>query len=554
MNGSALFHQVHGDRQIGGVVMSYVGSLAPASFFERRAVHEVRAVGALILLAIGLLPVEAQTRSPDGPDPVTVASTSSSIKRFEHDVTLPAASSVMLLPKESTLPDLSSVALGRTNAGTAVMLTRPKKIPNYEKFNFKAAFWQSFSENFFYHVWRVASDPGMRWNLEHKPFFHDWFASYKGFDMTRWGDGDNFIVNDVGHPLEGAVFARTFLQNSPRSQVTIGNNSQYWMSRLKAMGWSAAWSVQLEIGPVSETSIGNQGGFTYVPGCGTYSSCLDNPKYKKPPTDNTGWTDFIVTPTVGTAWVISEDIIDKYLVTPIAVNHRILGGRVLRSALEPSRSFAAFFAGQLPWTLAPPEGVTASNRSLRLPEAAGNLEAPPLGHLEFGMKFTSISLPVISSTCPGVQCRKTLAGFGSDFGYNFTRAVAFDSSLNFIPEQQGSKAMMEGLFGVRLGERTEHVGVFAKMRPGFIYYQNAHPVQGENSEGSLTRFAADLGGIFEYYPNNKSTWRLDLGTTLVRYLTNHTDPHTYALGSLLSPQYYVTQGNFQLSTGYTLRF
>jgi hypothetical protein len=71
---------------------------------------------------------------------------------------------------------------------------------------------------------------------------------------------------------------------------------------------------------------------------------------------------------------------------------------------------------------------------------------------------------------------------------------------------------------------------------------------------SINRFAADLGGIVEYYPDRHSTLRFDVGTTLVRYLTNHQDPHQYQLGSLLSNQYIVTQGNFQISTGYVYRF
>ena len=70
----------------------------------------------------------------------------------------------------------------------------------------------------------------MRYNLAHKPFFHDWFASYGGYDMHRWGDGDDFIVNDVGHPLEGGVFGRVFLIHSPNSQVVIGKNRRYWTS------------------------------------------------------------------------------------------------------------------------------------------------------------------------------------------------------------------------------------------------------------------------------------------------------------------------------------
>ena len=78
--------------------------------------------------------------------------------------------------------------------------------------------------------------------------------------------------------------------------------------------------------------------------------------------------------------------------------------------------------------------------------------------------------------------------------------------------------------------------------------------QGGTAQGSLTRFAADLGGIVEYYPRRSTTWRVDVGTTLVRYFTNQPDPHTDELGSLLSTQYIVTQGNLQMSTSYTVRF
>jgi hypothetical protein len=426
--------------------------------------------------------------------------------------------------------------------------------PQSTKFDLKGAFWQSFGVTFFFEAWRVAFDPGMRWDIAHKPFFHDWFVSYGGYNMKRWGDGDDFVVNDVGHPLEGAVFGRVFLQNDPKSNVVIGKNRRYWMSRLKALGWAAAWSTETEIGPVSETSLGNQGGFTYVPGCGTYLICLNNPKYPKPPTNNTGWTDFVVTPLVGIAWVLGEDTIDKYIVSPIAVHHRILGGRVLRSALEPSRSFAAIFAGKFPWDLPSPETNFMVSRDSHFPKSAGHLELPAMNRWEIGTQYSNISLPVVSNTCSELACRKSLSGLGVNFDYNFTRGVAFDSTLNFIPGQQGSQPMMEGLFGVRMGARFEHFGIYAKVRPGFIYYENAVPRQGDPGTGSLTRFATDVGGIVEYYPERNSTLRFDVGTTVVRYLTNRPDPHPYQLGTLLSPDNIVTQGNFQVATSYVYRF
>jgi len=471
----------------------------------------------------------------------------------------PLIASATALP-DSPLPDAplpgdrSSESSSRTNLVPTASVTVIHPLPPSGKFDLKAAFWQSFGETVFFQAWRVAFDPGLRWNLVHKPFFHDWFASYGGYNMQRWGDGDDFVVNDVGHPLEGAVFARAFLQNSPNSQVVIGKNRRYWMSRLKALGWAAAWSTETEIGPVSETNIGNQGGFTYVPGCGTYLICLNDPKYPKPPTNNTGWTDFVITPLVGMAWVLGEDTIDKYIVSPIAVNHRILGGRVLRSALEPSRSFAAIFAGKFPWDLPAPERNFIVSTPSHFPKSAGDLERPPVDHWEIGAQYSNISLPVVSSTCSEVACRTNLSAVGFNFDYNFTRGVGFDSTLNFVPGQQGSKPMIEGLFGVRMGMRFDKFGVFAKVRPGLIYYENAFPIQGETATASFTRFATDVGGIVEYYPERNSTLRFDVGTTLVRYLTNHPDPHLYELGSVLSTQYIVTQGNFQVATSYVYRF
>ena len=385
----------------------------------------------------------------------------------------------------SSLPDLpqvsdpqsesSSSSSSSASSSSSVIASQPTGVAGANgKFNLKGAFIQSFTVNMFFQAWRVAFDPGLRYEIAHKPFYHDWFASYAGYNMQRWGDGDDFVVNDVGHPLEGAVFARNFLINSPNSWVEIGKNRRYWMSRLKALGWAAAWSTQSEIGPISETSFGNQGGFTYVPGCGTALSCLNNPKYK-PATNNTGWTDFVVTPLVGMAWVLGEDTIDKYIVSPIAENHRIIGGRVLRSALEPSRSFAAIFSGRFPWELPTPDNGFVMARG-RHPQF-DSLHGKPVDHWEIGTSYTNVSLPVVTSSCVG--CRQATSGLGLNFDYNLTRGFGFDSTVNLLPAQGGSKAMTEGLFGIKWGERWQYWGLFAKVRPGFIYYEKAMPGGGD---------------------------------------------------------------------------
>jgi hypothetical protein len=448
--------------------------------------------------------------------------------------------------ESSSHPAVASPVL----AGSVQSTTTP--LPT--KWNWKASTLQSFEFTMFNHVWRAAWDPSLRYQLAHKPFYHDWFASYGGYNLHRWGDGDDFVVNYVGHPLQGAVTSRNYLINDPRSHVQISKNRNYWVPLAWSTLWSAVWQVQWKVGPFSETSFGNAGGWEYVPGCGTDLACLHNPKYPKPPTNNTGLTDWISTPLIGDAWVLAEDTLDRFVVVPIARNHRILGGRILRACLEPSRDFAAVFAGKLVWDLPQAENnFVVQSPTFKHKVKHDKIESP-LDHWEIATQYSNISLPVLSNTCSGGACRKNLSGIGGNFDYNFTRGFAFDSTVNFIPGQQGAKPMMEGLFGVKMGERWQHWGLFGKIRPGFIYYENALPGGGDPNPTSLTRFATDFGGIVELYPNRNSTVRFDVGTTLVRYLSNHPDPNMSPINDLRSTQYIVTQGNFQISTAYVYRF
>jgi len=401
----------------------------------------------------------------------------------------------------------------QADPSSTTSIVPPDAVAQSKNFNLKSAMLQSFEFTMFNHVWRAAFDPSLRYQIAHKPFVHDWFVSYKGYNLHRWNDGDDFIVNDVGHPLQGAVFARIFMQNEPRSWVPISKTRDYWVSRLKSTAWSAAWEVQWKVGPFSETSFGNAGGWEYVNGCGTALSCLHNSKYPSPPTNNTGLTDWIITPVVGLGWVLAEDTIERYIVAPVAENHRIFGGRILRSCLEPSKDFGAVFAGKFPWQLPNQENNFVMRTKPHVSKAE-DPNQPPLEHWELGTQYTNISLPVLRAGCTGA-CREPLSGLGANFDYNLTRWLGFDSAVNFLPEQKGTEPMTEGLFGVKIGERWQHWGLFGKIRPGFIYYEQAMPGGGVDHPASLARFAADFGGIVELYPNRKSTLRFDVGTTLV---------------------------------------
>jgi hypothetical protein len=134
--------------------------------------------------------------------------------------------------------------------------------------------------------------------------------------------------------MEGAVAGDIFLNNDPRGRAArFGKSSTYWYSRLKAMAWATVFSAYFEIGPVfSETAIGNEGGYTYYPGCGAYPCAHEHGKHYKPPTNNTGWTDFVITPTVGMGWIVMEDVIETEFVDRIAKDSPALKYKILRSA------------------------------------------------------------------------------------------------------------------------------------------------------------------------------------------------------------------------------
>ena len=56
--------------------------------------------------------------------------------------------------------------------------------------------------------------------------------------------------------------------------------------------------------------------------------------------------------------------------------------------------------------------------------------------------------------------------------------MAFDSTLNFIPGQQGSQPMMEGLFGIRMGVRLTALGNLCQGAAGVHLLQQRLPKLG----------------------------------------------------------------------------
>ena len=103
------------------------------------------------------------------------------------------------------------------------------------------------------HGFRYMTENGTR--HPHSGFVKGYVDSLN--NLHGWGDGDPFLVNWVGHPMQGAVAGFLFAQNDRKYRfVEFGKNRWYWKSRLRATAYSWAYSEQFEIGPLSEAALG----------------------------------------------------------------------------------------------------------------------------------------------------------------------------------------------------------------------------------------------------------------------------------------------------------
>jgi hypothetical protein len=199
-----------------------------------------------------------------------------------------------------------------------------------EKFHWKFALIESGVFLGFQHGFRMMQEKTTR-ELS-GPFFHDWKESVK--NLRGWKDGDNFFTNYIAHPGQGAITGRIFINNSDRGKKQeFGKSKKYWESRFKAMAWSAVWSTQFELGPISEASLGNVG------------------LRQKNGHSTMAYVDLVMTPVAGTGLLILEDAVDKYFLRnwleKKTSNKLVI--KIARSFFTPTTSIANMLHWKLPW-------------------------------------------------------------------------------------------------------------------------------------------------------------------------------------------------------------
>jgi hypothetical protein len=221
-------------------------------------------------------------------------------------------------------PEDAESAVAQKRKTDPVLPSKPQTGEN--EVDWRAVAQQSAMFTGMQHAFRLGTEPGTRAGIK-GPFWRGYADSIG--NLHGWADGDPFLVNYVGHPMQGAVTGFIYIQNDPQARLMrIGRDPRYWRSRLKAMGIAWAYSEWFEIGPFSEASIGKI-------------------QSRMP---QQGFVDHVITPVVGTGWLVAEDFLDEKVILPFERRFENAFARMMvRGWLNPSRSFSNLLRFKTPW-------------------------------------------------------------------------------------------------------------------------------------------------------------------------------------------------------------
>jgi hypothetical protein len=226
----------------------------------------------------------------------------------------------------------SCLAYGSGDSSIAPVEEFPVENPG--SFQWKPAVLESLLGFTIANTERYAREPGTR-DATQGPFLSNYFHDILSFH--GWQDGDGIKTSYVAHPMEGAFAAYIERQNDPRYRsVEFGKSQRYWVSVMRALAFSTAYSTAWSFGPAGEAGLGNV------------------EKYAPP-----GVVDLIGTPVMGIGWMIGEDMLDRYLIKRIENRYSNPVIRaVARGMLNPARSYANLVRFKVPWTRDDRSGVT----------------------------------------------------------------------------------------------------------------------------------------------------------------------------------------------------
>ena len=187
--------------------------------------------------------------------------------------------------------------------------------------------------------WNLATNYWVRRLTFHGHFVQDYFQAVEGFSFSRWDDDNPAYDDYLGHPMMGAIAMDIYIQNDPRGKLLeLQNTKAYWHSRLRALLWSAIYSAQWKLGPISEASFGNSGGRGWF---------YDPSDHKI--TNGTGTVGLVVTPIGGWIWNMAEDSLDEHMIVHLERKSNNPLYLFSIQILNPCRAFSNLLRFKAPW-------------------------------------------------------------------------------------------------------------------------------------------------------------------------------------------------------------
>jgi len=168
--------------------------------------------------------------------------------------------------------------------------------------------------------WLRLRQPKFHAPLYHSRYFEGYREALKGYYSSplRWNDGDDFLTNDIGHPIMGAVFSYTYTDYDRRCSGLVFGVGKYWSCMGRAAIYASLASANWEWNPVmSESALGHIGKF-YTCERGRCEG-------------EGGWTDLVMTPLGGMGIRIAGDLARARL-WPLLDRH--LSGNALAKTLS----------------------------------------------------------------------------------------------------------------------------------------------------------------------------------------------------------------------------
>jgi hypothetical protein len=117
------------------------------------------------------------------------------------------------------------------------------------------------------------------------------------------------------------------------------------------------------------------------------------------------------------------------------------------------------------------------------------------------------------------------SGGGAWISWNFSRYLSFDAAAFYDPVKDGFIFPQDGgtttdvFTGFKAGIRREHLGYFAKVRPGIMQFSRTNWLDnaGKAYWEKTTDFAIDAGGVIEVYPSRHTILRAEAGNAFIHY-------------------------------------